>query len=110
VSNKGLSILPLAERDVEDAADYYALDVDEDTAVAFAAALRASYARITESPRLGSPRYAQDLNIASLRHVQLKRFPYLVFYVEREDAIEIWRVLHAKRDIPAWLSEPEGDD
>jgi toxin ParE1/3/4 len=36
----------------------------------------------------------------------LKRFPYLVFYSERSDAIEVWRVLHGRRDIPAWLAEP----
>ena len=104
---KRLEVLPRAQRDVEAASDYYGLEVDEDTAFAFAAALGASYARITESPKTGSPRYAHELNVANLRHVQIKRFPYLVFYVDHEDRIEIWRVLHAKRDIPAWLGDPE---
>ena len=34
--------------------------------------------------------------------------PYLVFYVERPDHIDVWRVLHSQRDIPAWMQEPEG--
>ena len=104
MNRKPLVILPLAERDVEAAADYYSLEAGEDTAFAFVAALSASLARITDRPKTGSPRYALDVNIADLRHVTLRRFPYLVFYVERQDRIEIWRMLHAKRDIPAWLS------
>ncbi|MFM9978890.1 MAG: type II toxin-antitoxin system RelE/ParE family toxin [Sphingomonadaceae bacterium] len=104
MSGKRLDILPRAELDVEAASDYYSLEVDEHTAFAFVAALSTSYARITDSPKTGSPRYAHELNVAGLRHVQLKRFPYLVFYVERADRIEIWRVLHAKRDIPTWLA------
>jgi toxin ParE1/3/4 len=104
---KRLEILPRAQRDVEAASDYYSLEVDEDTAFAFAAALGASYARITESSKTGSPRYAHELNVANLRHVQIKRFPYLVFYVEHENRIEIWRVLHAKRDIPVWLASAD---
>ena len=42
-----------------------------------------------------------------LRACALQTFPYLVFYVEREDDIDVWRVLHGNRDIPAWLLEPE---
>lgn len=37
----------------------------------------------------------------------LARDPHLVFYVEREDCIDVWRVLHGKRDIPAWLQESD---
>lgn len=34
---------------------------------------------------------------------------YPVFYVEREDEVDVWRILHAARDIPRWLSEPLDD-
>jgi len=34
--------------------------------------------------------------------------PYLVFYVERSDHIDVWRVLHRKQHVPAWMQEPEG--
>jgi len=37
----------------------------------------------------------------------LPRYPYLVFYVEHADHIDVWRVLHGQRDIPAWMREPE---
>ena len=32
-------------------------------------------------------------------------FPPLVFYLETKDCIDIWRVLHTARDIPAWMQE-----
>lgn len=34
-------------------------------------------------------------------------FPYLVFYVEQPGHLDVWRVLHARRDIPSWLRDPE---
>jgi toxin ParE1/3/4 len=36
---------------------------------------------------------------------RVQRYPYLVFYVERDDHIDVWRVLHGQRDIPAWLGK-----
>jgi toxin ParE1/3/4 len=33
-----------------------------------------------------------------------------VFFVEREDHIDVWRVLHGKRDIPAWMSDDTGSN
>jgi toxin ParE1/3/4 len=32
----------------------------------------------------------------------------MVFYVGRDDRIDVWRVLHGARDIPAWLREGDG--
>jgi toxin ParE1/3/4 len=42
-----------------------------------------------------------------LRNWAVKGFPYLVFYIERDDHIEVWRVLHGRRDIPSRMREPE---
>jgi toxin ParE1/3/4 len=58
---------------------------------------------IATRPAAGSPPYGQELGLPGLRHRRLRRFPYLVFYVEREDHIDVWRVLHAQRDIPVRL-------
>lgn len=62
---------------------------------------------IGRRPASGSPRYAHDLSLRGLRSRFVMRYPYLVFYVEREDHIDVWRVLHAMRDIPAWMQEPQ---
>jgi toxin ParE1/3/4 len=51
------------------------------------------------------PRYAHELDLPGLLCWPLKRYPYLVFYVERDDHIDVWRVLHGMRDFPEWLAE-----
>ncbi|RVH02752.1 type II toxin-antitoxin system RelE/ParE family toxin, partial [Sinorhizobium meliloti] len=33
-------------------------------------------------------------------------YPYLIFYRDQPDHVDVWRVLHAKRDIPQWMQEP----
>jgi plasmid stabilization system protein ParE len=38
---------------------------------------------------------------------RLKKYPHLVFYVERSDHIDVWRVLHGTRDIPSWMQDPD---
>ena len=48
-----------------------------------------------------------DGDLPGLRFWRLKQYPYLVFYLERSDHIDVWRVLHGKRDVPGWMSEPE---
>jgi toxin ParE1/3/4 len=40
-----------------------------------------------------------------LRSWRLARCPYVVFYVERDDHLDVWRVLHARQDIPEWLRD-----
>ena len=37
----------------------------------------------------------------------MRKLPYLVFYVEHVDHIDIWRVLHSQRDIPVWMRESD---
>jgi plasmid stabilization system protein ParE len=60
---------------------------------------------ISRNPGTGSPRYAHELNLPGLQSWPLMRYPHLVFYVERPDHIDVWRVLHGQRDIPAWMQD-----
>jgi toxin ParE1/3/4 len=32
-----------------------------------------------------------------------KKYPYLIFHVEKADHIEVWPLLHAHRDVPRRL-------
>ncbi|MFC3651281.1 type II toxin-antitoxin system RelE/ParE family toxin [Dyella humi] len=96
-----------ANRDIEDAIAYYLAQDAEQAALGFIDALERAYAHIGRHPSAGSPRYAQALNLPGLYCWQLVRYPYLAFYVERTDHIDVWRVLHAQRDIPAWMQNPE---
>lgn len=97
-----------ANRDIDEAVDYYLRDAGEKAALGFIDALDRAYRHIARHPATGSPRYAHELDLPGLRSWPLKRYPYLVFYVERDDHIDVWRILHAERDIPAWMREPEG--
>jgi toxin ParE1/3/4 len=106
MSAKPLAPRERALRDVEEAALHYAREAGEKIALAFVDAAETTYRAIAAYPALGSTRYAYELGIPDLRCRQVKRFPYLIFYIERDDRIEIWRLLHAKSDIPAWMQEP----
>lgn len=98
----------VAQRDVEDAVDHYMNEASEQVALGFVDALEQAYAHIARHPATGSMRYAHELNLPGLRSWRLNRYPFLVFYVEMPDRIDIWRVLHGQRDIPSWLHEEEG--
>ena len=94
----------LAQRDVEGAVDHYADQAGADVAVKFVDALRDAYRAIAARPATGTPRYGHELEVPGLRSRKVARFPFLIFYLEREDHIDVWRVLHAQRDIASWLS------
>lgn len=98
----------LATRDVAEAVAYYLNEGTVQAALDFIAALELAYEHIGRHPGSGTSRYAHEVDIPGLRCWPLSRFPYLVFYVERQDHVDVWRILHGRRDIPAWMQEPEG--
>ena len=98
----------LANRDVDDAVNFYLNEGGHLAALGFIDALEQAYARIGRHPATGSPRYAHELNLPGLRCWPLTKYPHLVFYVECTDHIDVWRVLHEQRDIPARLRSDNG--
>jgi toxin ParE1/3/4 len=96
-----------ARQDVEDALRHYMAEDAQAAALGFIDALEQAYAHIGRHPATGSPRYAHELNLPGLRSWPLSRYPFLVFYVERPDRVDVWRVLQGQRDIPAWMQSPE---
>ncbi len=98
-----------ARHDIDEAIDHYSTVATSAQALDFIDALEEVFSHVADHPASGSPRYADELSLQGLRSWVVKDFPYLVFYVEREADIDVWRVLHASRDIPAWLREPPED-
>ncbi len=96
-----------AHRDIEEAVDYYAREAGETVALGFIDEIDGAFRAIAGNPAIGSLRYAYELDLPGLRARVLNRYPYLVFYVERDDRIDVCRVLYARRDIPAWMHGPE---
>jgi toxin ParE1/3/4 len=108
VTGKPVILRERADRDIDGALTHYLGEAGERVALAFIDALEQAFRQIARHLASGSPRYAHELDLPCLRSWRVKRHPYLVFYLERQDHIDVWRVLHAQRDIPAWMQEPAG--
>lgn len=107
---KPLRWRPQARLDADDAAAWYAAQGGLALELAFTDALEAAARHIERNPGAGSNRYADVLKIPALRFWSVSKFPYLMFYVEREQHIDISRVLHAQRDIPTWMAPPDNNE
>lgn len=97
----------LAAADIEAASDYYVDQVSEQTALEFIDTVERGIRRISRSPNVGSLHFAYELALPDLRAWPLQRFPYVVFYVATSDEIDVWRVLHSRRDRPTALQRPD---
>jgi toxin ParE1/3/4 len=106
VNAKPVVARALATQDIDDAIAWYLAESAPQAALGFIDALEQAYAHISRHPATGSARYAHALDLPGLRCWPLTRYPHLVFYIERAACIDVWRVLHGQRDIPAWLQEP----
>jgi len=96
-----------AVRDIDAAVAFYLEDGGATAALGFIDAVEQAFVHIGSQAASGSPRYANELNLPGLRSCPLSRYPYLVFYVVQESHVDVWRVLHGRRDIPQWLQEPD---
>lgn len=105
-----MKLAPIAPRrraqdDIDAALRHYLDEGGVELALRFIDTLEAAFAQLHSYPSSGSPRHASLLDLPGLRTWPLHRFPYLLFYVEIDDCIDVWRVLHDKRDIPASLQD-----
>ena len=94
-----------ANRDVDDIIAHYLAENAPKAALGFIQSLEQAYSHISRHAASGSPRYGHELNLPGLRTWPLTRYPHLLFYIERADHIDVWRVLHGQRDIPMWLRD-----
>jgi len=85
--------------DVHDIICYYREQAGTTVAEHFAIEIDEAYARLKQHPNIGSPRLALDLDIEGVKSWALKRFPHRIFYEVKDDHVELWRILHPRRDI-----------
>jgi toxin ParE1/3/4 len=107
VTPKPVVLREVAARDVDEALTHYIHEGGAPVALGFIDALEAALRHIGAHAAAGSPRYAVELDLPGVRSWPVKGFPYLIFYVESEDHVDVWRVLHGQRDIPAFLAPAE---
>ncbi len=96
-----------ALEDVEPALDHLFSEGAAEAASSFIDALEIAQQQIAREPGIGSTRHAHELGIPGLRSWALRTHPYLLFCVQRDNHLDVWRVLHQRRDMAAWLTEPE---
>lgn len=104
---KKVALNVAAEGDVEKAIRYYLIEAGRDISNKFLLAFLQALEHISEFPLTGSTKYGDAIKVNALRSWHLKKFPYSVFYVVRDDEIEVSRVLHQHSDIPAHLQSDE---
>jgi toxin ParE1/3/4 len=102
---KPVRLRRVAANDIDTALDYYLAEAGVEVAQRFVTAVERATVSIGRTPRSGSLRFAFDLEIPDLRCWPLTRFPYLVFYVEHADHVDVWRLIHTRRDLPATLAD-----
>lgn len=94
----------LAANDIDAALAHYHNVADDHVALNFIDALEAAIDHLRQHPHTGSLQLGYELDIPELRSWPVRKFPYLIFCVPDDDRIDIWRILHTKRDIPAHLA------
>ncbi|MBX3482468.1 type II toxin-antitoxin system RelE/ParE family toxin [Phenylobacterium sp.] len=103
---KPINELRRAKQDIQDAVDHYLAGGATAAAHGFLDALLVVYEMISAHPASGSPSYAERFGgPPGLRGVPLQAFPYVVFYLEGPDRVDVVRVLHGRRDLPQLLQD-----
>ncbi|TFH16898.1 MAG: type II toxin-antitoxin system RelE/ParE family toxin [Acidimicrobiales bacterium] len=97
-----------AAADIDRAVDFYLAEADTEVALRFVDAVARAVGQISRSPQSGSLQFSYELEIPGLRVRPLARFPYLVFYVVVDDVVDVWRILHTRRDIPSAIGDQIG--
>ncbi|NLF05232.1 MAG: type II toxin-antitoxin system RelE/ParE family toxin [Actinomycetales bacterium] len=102
-----LPVLPResARRDIDDAVAFYLQQDAPDAALRLVDELERGFLMLAEHPRIGSNRWAEELDLPGLRSWSLGHFPFVIFYVDRGDHVDVWRVLHGSRDLPEVLGD-----
>ncbi len=93
-----------ARDDIDAVADFYA-QAGLEIAERWIDAVQRLVGDVARRPSFGSTSYAELTGVDGLRHRQVSRFPYLLFYLELEHAIVLVRVLHERRDVAAQIDE-----
>lgn len=98
-------VLPAATGDLEDLADYLAARSWE-ASVRLGAAVLDACRMLATMPGIGSPQDFGRPDLAGLRCFRVFKFEdHLIFYRATEEVIEVFRVVHGARDIPALFDD-----
>ena len=98
-----LRIRAIARADIKEIMSHISKDSPR-AAQRFLGAVEQLAQRLIDSPELGAVYESEDCEFAGLRVFTIPRFrKFLVFYRFEGDVIDIVRILHGARDLPAIL-------
>lgn len=101
---KRAHLRPAALADRKETARYYRQEASTRAAEEMVVAARQALDHIEANPGMGSPRVGQELGIPGLRSWRVSGFPLIWLYFEREDHLDVVRLLGERQDILAILS------
>src|SRR3546814_5455136 len=104
---KPVRLRRLAADDVEAAVDHLLSEATAGDAARFVDSVERALGHVGRQPLSDPLRFSYELDVPELRAWPLAGFPYLVFYVERDGEIDVWRTLHTRRDIPSTVADHE---
>ncbi|MEQ1607175.1 MAG: type II toxin-antitoxin system RelE/ParE family toxin [Pyrinomonadaceae bacterium] len=96
-----------AEDDLDQICEHFLSAAGTDAVVDCLLDFDKAIALISQFPGTGSPRYGYEASLEGMRYWPMKRFPYLIFYVETEHSLDVWRVMHSSMDIQSGLEDPD---
>lgn len=95
-----LHVEPQAEREVEEASDWYEAQ-QEGIGTSFVAAFRVALEKIAHAPTTFAPVPGVDLD-SPVRSASMKPYPYRVIFVEEKQRLRVIAVMHGRRDPGYW--------
>ena len=95
-------VLPRADEDLDEQADYLTVEANIGVALRFLEAAHDTFALLSSHPEMGWQCRLRHPGLASARVFRVKGFEkILIFYRLSRDRIEILRVLHGSQDLEA---------
>jgi toxin ParE1/3/4 len=99
--SRDVRLRPAARDDLRAVLDPYRADSGPGIALAFADRVQRTLVSIAAGAETGTARLAVALDLPGLRLWGLSRFPHVLVGFERPDHVDVIRILHDKRDLPA---------
>jgi toxin ParE1/3/4 len=95
---------PLADRDLDEQAYYYATVASADIGHRFLVAAHDTFALLATQPQMGWRSRIRHPEIKELRVFRVKAFErILILYLPLSDGVEVLRVVHGSRNLQALL-------
>ena len=102
---KSAILRPQAARDRQAEVRYYRKEAGSAIAVRFVIASNEALDQLELDPGIGSPALGTAIGISGLRSWRVAGFPFLWFYFERDNHLDVVRLLGERQDIATILTE-----